>query len=168
MMTKKTDDATDKTRKRKRSIPTRAAGAPVNSAFQNPADDLFAEAFAARDRKAEAASSQILELSEQLEIIEEAARPSLTGLPNKTTLPITDGIPTSTRAPKSTGAPIETGAPNKTGAPTEIGTGKKVESIQKPKQHPVSPDRDFTKTPNSVTRIVLAQGLFKGKSKQIY
>jgi hypothetical protein len=32
----------------------------------------------------------------------------------------------------------------------------------------VSPERDFTKTPNSLVRIVLAQGLFRGKSKQIY
>jgi hypothetical protein len=35
-------------------------------------------------------------------------------------------------------------------------------------QHPISPVKDFTKTPNSITRLVLAQGLFKGKSKQIY
>lgn len=34
--------------------------------------------------------------------------------------------------------------------------------------HPVSPVKDFTKTPNSITRLVLAQGLFRGKSKQIY
>ena len=31
-----------------------------------------------------------------------------------------------------------------------------------------SPERDFTKTPNSITRVLLAQGLFRGKSKQIY
>lgn len=34
--------------------------------------------------------------------------------------------------------------------------------------HPTSPIRDFTKTPNSLTRVILAQGLFRGKSKQIY
>jgi hypothetical protein len=33
---------------------------------------------------------------------------------------------------------------------------------------PVSPVRDFTKTPNSINRMVMAHGLFRGKSKQIY
>jgi hypothetical protein len=36
------------------------------------------------------------------------------------------------------------------------------------KKHPISPERDFTKTPNSIGRHVMAKGLFKGKSKQIY
>jgi hypothetical protein len=36
------------------------------------------------------------------------------------------------------------------------------------KKHPTSPERDFTKTPNSIGRHVMAKGLFKGKSKQIY
>ena len=44
-------------------------------------------------------------------------------------------------------------------------TGTTAKKIQK---HSVSPEKDFTKTPNSLTRIILAQGLFKGKSKQIY
>lgn len=33
---------------------------------------------------------------------------------------------------------------------------------------PVSPMSNFTKTPNSVTNIIQARGLFRGKSKQIY
>lgn len=37
-----------------------------------------------------------------------------------------------------------------------------------PELHPVSPVNNFTKTPNSVTKIIQAQGLFRGKSKQIY
>jgi hypothetical protein len=35
-------------------------------------------------------------------------------------------------------------------------------------EQPVSPRRDFTKVPNSITRVVQVQGLFKGKSKQIW
>lgn len=35
-------------------------------------------------------------------------------------------------------------------------------------EQPTSPVRDFTKTPNSIGRSVMAKGLFKGKSKQIY
>lgn len=31
-----------------------------------------------------------------------------------------------------------------------------------------SPEKDFTKTPNSVVRVALAQRMFRGKSKQIY
>ena len=150
MMTKKTDDATDKTRKRKRSIPTRAAGAPVNSAFQNPADDLFAEAFAARDRKTETVSNQPVELSKAVETTKGDARPNLDGIPIKTTPPNSGGTP------------------NSDGTPTPIGIPVKNHVSRKPKSHSVSPERDYTKTPNSVTRIVLAQGLFKGKSKQIY
>ena len=36
------------------------------------------------------------------------------------------------------------------------------------KRHPVSPVKDFTKTPNSITRLLLTQSLFRGKSKRIY
>lgn len=43
-----------------------------------------------------------------------------------------------------------------------------TEPIKQIKQQPVSPVRDFTKTPNSIARNVMANGLFKGKSKQIY
>lgn len=35
-------------------------------------------------------------------------------------------------------------------------------------QYPISPTRDFTKTPNSIARLVLMKGLFRGKSKHIY
>ncbi len=34
--------------------------------------------------------------------------------------------------------------------------------------HPISPERDFTKVPNSLTRDVVPLGHFIGKSKQIY
>jgi hypothetical protein len=43
-----------------------------------------------------------------------------------------------------------------------------TEPIRPIKKHPISPERDFTKTPNSIGRHVMAKGLFKGKSKQIY
>lgn len=55
------------------------------------------------------------------------------------------------------------------GKNNQIGTtGTTDTDIKKIQKHSVSPERDFTKTPNSLTRIILAQGLFKGKSKQIY
>src|SRR5689334_4704804 len=34
--------------------------------------------------------------------------------------------------------------------------------------HPISPERDFTKVPNSVARDVVPAGHFVGKSKQLY
>lgn len=58
------------------------------------------------------------------------------------------------------------GRNNQTGT---TGTTNTIETTAKKIQkHSVSPERDFTKTPNSLTRVILAQGLFKGKSKQIY
>jgi hypothetical protein len=55
------------------------------------------------------------------------------------------------------------------GEKNQTGTTDTTEAIAKKIQkHSVSPERDFTKIPNSLTRVILAQGLFKGKSKQIY
>ena len=49
-------------------------------------------------------------------------------------------------------------------------TSKTNPSFQPPQieLQPTSPVRDFTKIPNSVNRFAMAQGLFRGKSKQIY
>src|SRR4028119_401649 len=33
---------------------------------------------------------------------------------------------------------------------------------------PIAPERDFQRVPNSVTREAMPQGLFRGKSKQVY
>jgi hypothetical protein len=61
------------------------------------------------------------------------------------------GVTTQPNKPTHT-----TGNTHTTGQPRKI------------KEQPVSPKRDFTKVPNSITRIVQVQGLFKGKSKQIW
>ena len=65
-----------------------------------------------------------------------------------------DGIPSLTRLPSQPTLPNDFREASKS-------TGKIT-------QFPVSPERDFQKVPNSTTRVALAQGLFKGKSKQIY
>lgn len=53
--------------------------------------------------------------------------------------------------------------------PTELTGLTELTNLSQPKKNqPVSPIRDFTKTPNSIGRHVMAKGLFKGKSKQIY
>jgi hypothetical protein len=68
-----------------------------------------------------------------------------------------------------------TGLPSQAGLPSLPTSSKFVNNFQeanklpnKINQFPVSPERDFQKVPNSVTRVALAGGLFKGKSKQIY
>lgn len=73
------------------------------------------------------------------------------------------GIPSNTGI---TSIPNTTGTSNTTSITVNQKT--KVDKIGKTTRQPISPVRDFTKTPNSVTRIILAQGLFRGKSKQIY
>jgi hypothetical protein len=92
----------------------------------------------------------------------------------KNTAPNKAGIPTEIEIPEVTGIPIETdthttkkGIPKTNGQPKDIGIPKNTGTPFKQKQ-PVSPVRDFTKTPNSITKYILAHGLFKGKSKQVY
>jgi len=114
-MTAKKSELPDNPRKRKRIVPTRAAGTPAIDAV----DELFAAAFANRS-------------SDNQVTIEEI---NTTGITDTT---------------------------NTTGITTTTGTTNTFEKF------PISPNRDFTKVPNSVARDVLAKGLFKGKSKQIY
>ncbi|MGI8545364.1 MAG: hypothetical protein ACR2MD_18055 [Aridibacter sp.] len=51
---------------------------------------------------------------------------------------------------------------------TDTTTPGRLTRIVKSRLLSTSPDKDFQKVPNSVTRDILAKGLFKGKSKQIY
>lgn len=92
----------------------------------------------------------------------------------KNTNPNKAGIPTEIENPEITGIPIETdthtikkGIPKISGQPRIIGIPQNTGTPFKQKQ-PVSPVRDFTKTPNSITKYILAHGLFKGKSNQVY
>lgn len=74
----------------------------------------------------------------------------------------------------TTGITNTTGISGITSSTSTTGTTGYTKKNEKQKfedqrQHsPIAPVRDFTKTPNSLTRVILAQGLFRGKSKQIY
>jgi hypothetical protein len=63
-MTKK--NLTDNLRKRKRTIPTRTAGAPVNAIFEHPGDDMFSEAFSKIENKS--SEPELVEEYGQVEI----------------------------------------------------------------------------------------------------
>jgi len=120
------DDEKNNPRKRKRLIPTRTAGTPANSAFNNPADELFAEAFAHRPQLVKDPS--ILPGTEEAFI----------------TLPTVVSRET---------------------APTLPSHGQTVQK----KSTSVSPENNYQKVTNTITREAIPQGLFKpGKSKQIY
>jgi len=120
------DDEKNNPRKRKRLIPTRTAGTPANPAFNNPADELFAEAFAHRPQLVKATS--ILPGTEEVFM----------------TLPTVVSRVT---------------------APTLSSHGQAVQK----KSAPISPENNYQKVTNTITREAIPQGLFKpGKSKQIY
>jgi hypothetical protein len=120
------DDEKNNPRKRKRLIPTRTAGTPANPAFNNPADELFAEAFAHRPQLVKAPS--LLPATEEALI----------------TLP--------TRVSRETLLTL----------PSHGQTEQK-------KSTPVSPENNYQKVTNTITREAIPQGLFKpGKSKQVY
>ena len=93
----------------------------------------------------------------------------------KNSLPIYTGLPTQNEPihpaaksnSKPNGQPKINGMPNNTGNPKSRGIPK-TDGVPAQDIYPISPARDFTKTPNSITRYILAHGLFKGKSKQVY
>lgn len=91
-------------------------------------------------------SSQIQEIVRDESKLEPHGSTNQTGLTNLTSLTTP---PSLTELASSTSLTIPTG-------PT------------KNSDQPISPIKDFAKVPNSLTRIILAQGLFRGKSKQIY
>src|SRR5215203_706446 len=63
---------------------------------------------------------------------------------------------------------LETGLTGRTALTELTELTEPTELYRRVKDQPVSPIRDYTKTPNSIARVVMAKGLFKGKSKQIY
>lgn len=87
-MTAKKIDAPENTRKRKRIVPTRAAGTP---AFEHPADDYFAVAFAHRDKKA----------GESAELVEKETPPTMVTVPAMDTMPSHGQKKTAATAPVS-------------------------------------------------------------------
>lgn len=81
-MVKKKEIETDadavNARKRKRLIPTRAAGTPANPAFGNPADELFAKAFAHRTEEKPPKENSAVHIIEELPSTKtESSRPQL-------------------------------------------------------------------------------------------
>lgn len=72
--------------------------------------------------------------------------------------PSNDAAPGRTVAPGNQSAPRSSPAPRKRTAP-----GSRIATAGD-----ISPQRDFTKTPNSILRDVLSRGLFRGKSRDIY
>lgn len=83
-----------------------------------------------------------------------------TSIPSISSLSSTTGIP-STTSSTSTAEP----APK---SPSLTPSKKKSRSAGKPPVLPVAPERDFQRVPNSVTRSALPDGVFRGKSKQVW
>jgi len=65
----------------------------------------------------------------------------------------------------------ETPAPTPTtsiSSTPRIPSKPRTTSISRTTSTPIAPERDFQRVPNSVTREAMPQGLFRGKSKQVY
>ncbi len=132
-------------RKRKRVIPTRAAGTPVNAAFTNPADELFAEVFSLREKQisdSEVASPHILE----------AHNPNhnndLTNNSNK----IESG--------KVESSQVKPGKVDFDAADSNADSGRIIAET--------SPSRNFTKFTNSIVQDAIPEKYFRGQSKHTY
>jgi hypothetical protein len=62
-------------------------------------------------------------------------------------------------------------APSSTSITTPLGSETRSERddlAEKPKRSVVAPERDFQRIPNSITRRAIPEGLFRGKSKQVW
>jgi hypothetical protein len=72
-------------------------------------------------------------------------------------------LPSTTRQPRPTRQSSHSSHTSHTSHTTNASVG-----APPPEQSPISPQRDYTKTANSIVREAIPGGLFKGKSKQIY
>ena len=70
------------------------------------------------------------------------------------------GIPSTPRISSSSST-------TKRSLESEIGV-RLDDSAEKPKRRAVAPERDFQKIPNSITRSAIPEGIFRGKSKQVW
>jgi hypothetical protein len=75
----------------------------------------------------------------------------------------TPSIASSTSIPRISSSTSTTKIPVR----TEIGVNREV-SVEKPKRPTVAPERDFQRIPNSITRKAIPEGVFRGKSKQVW
>jgi len=62
-------------------------------------------------------------------------------------------------------SPSTASIPSTSSTPSTTSTAQEAEKAKKPS---VAPDRDFQRVPNSVTRRAIPEGLFRGKSKQVW
>ena len=65
----------------------------------------------------------------------------------------------------TTSSSSNTSTPSITSSPSTTSTAQDIEKSKKPA---IAPERDFHRVPNSVTRRAIPEGLFRGKSKQVW
>jgi hypothetical protein len=79
--------------------------------------------------------------------------------------------PEATKTPEKPTSPSTSSTPSISSTasiPSSTSTGSKNNKLQKPDAPAIAPERDFQRIPNSVTRRAIPEGLFRGKSKQVW
>ena len=152
-MAAKNSPDSDNLRKRKRIIPTRPAGTPVNPAFSNPADELFAQGFANRnfnDLEATATISGTL-------LSENSNEPSLLNKPDSEASMVKSSKVKSSKVKITEDGNAQAGS-------SQVKYGKDViRNIIE-----TSPSHDFTKFTNSIVQNAIPEKYFRGQSKHTY
>jgi hypothetical protein len=102
---------------------------------------------------------------------------SITAIPNRPDTPDIAPInQTITSTPATSPAALGTSSGPSTPSSTSISSiGREVESeiqevafVERQKKPSVAPERDFQRIPNSITRKAIPEGVFRGKSKQVW
>src|SRR5215218_4931214 len=92
-----------------------------------------------------------------------SSSPSTTSIPSIT--PTTEAEP---YGPPSTSSSSSTSRLSSTPSTTRKESRSGQDSQQKQRRPSVAPESDFQRVPNSVTRRAIPEGLFRGKSKQVW
>jgi hypothetical protein len=79
---------------------------------------------------------------------------------NITSIPSTSSSTSISRSPSNPSV-AETSIISETGAGQDV-------LVEKPKRSAIAPERDFQRIPNSITRKAIPEGVFRGKSKQVW
>src|ERR1044072_1720996 len=75
----------------------------------------------------------------------------------------------STSTPSNTSTPSTPSSTSITEVPVSSESRpKQAVPAEKPKRPAVAPERDFQRIPNSITRKAIPEGVFRGKSKQVW
>ena len=110
--------------------------------------------------------------SPQKSASEELTSTSISSLPSSTSIPsITPAAEAATDSHSSTpSSPSISRLPSTTSTPSISGreSRSRQASHQKQRKPSVAPESDFQRIPNSVTRKAIPEGLFRGKSKQVW